>query len=443
MVRFIGSMLVVYSLTAVAAHGQSQATVTHAPPAQPVITRSSADDVSAAAARAETSPAKREVAPQNVSGTVGEVILDGINYAPVASMGVLLHATTASTPGVGAWLGGTTGSFTVFSSSAAQLFRVNGVGDTTVGVISAPSKFAVLETRDTGFASYVLHDVLIEANSNQWDHGAGVTSVQNVNAGVSSGGAAVGTYSAGLKGGAGTGYRSVGVHALGGISSDGSGTLAQGYGVYVDVFQGGGAVSEAYGVYVNDLNATTGYGVYQQGANDKNFFRGMVGIGLIPAHPLHVNGDGKITGNLTVDGNIGAKFQDVAEWVPSNADLAPGTVVILDPTASNQVMASGRSYDTTVAGVVSAQPGLILGEAGDAKEQIATTGRVKVRVDASAAPIRIGDLLVTSSRPGTAMRSQPIDVGGAAIHRPGTIIGKALEPLAAGQGEILVLLSLQ
>jgi hypothetical protein len=29
------------------------------------------------------------------------------------------------------------------------------------------------------------------------------------------------------------------------------------------------------------------------------------------------------------------------------------------------------------------------------------------------------------------------------MHRPGTLIGKALEPLSEGEGEILVLLSLQ
>jgi len=34
-------------------------------------------------------------------------------------------------------------------------------------------------------------------------------------------------------------------------------------------------------------------------------------------------------------------------------------------------------------------------------------------------------------------------IGGARIHRPGTLIGKALEPLDKGTGEILVLLSLQ
>jgi hypothetical protein len=74
---------------------------------------------------------------------------------------------------------------------------------------------------------------------------------------------------------------------------------------------------------------------------------------------------------------------------------------------------------------------------------VATTGRVRVKVDATSAPIRVGDLLVTSDKEGSAMRSQPLDLGGTPIHRPGTLIGKALEPLAKGVGEILVLLSLQ
>jgi hypothetical protein len=42
-----------------------------------------------------------------------------------------------------------------------------------------------------------------------------------------------------------------------------------------------------------------------------------------------------------------------------------------------------------------------------------------------------------------AMRSEPVDLGGVKLHRPGTLIGKALEPLESGTGEILVLLSLQ
>jgi hypothetical protein len=118
-------------------------------------------------------------------------------------------------------------------------------------------------------------------------------------------------------------------------------------------------------------------------------------------------------------------------------------VVILDTNVGNGVVASSSAYDTMVAGVVSAQPGIILGEEGTAKEQIATTGRVRVKVDATAAPIQVGDILVTSDKSGYAMKSLPIDINGRKFHQPGTIVGKALEALADGEGEILVLLSLQ
>lgn len=156
-------------------------------------------------------------------------------------------------------------------------------------------------------------------------------------------------------------------------------------------------------------------------------------------------GGGNFTfpGDVVVNGNIAAKYQDVAEWVPAAHALPAATVVVLNPLKSNQVRASSQAYDTRVAGVVSAQPGLILGERGADKVMVATTGRVKVKVDARRAPIHIGDLLVTSDQEGVAMKSEPLNVGGAQLHRPGTLIGKALEPLESGVGEILVLLSLQ
>ncbi|HET8782389.1 MAG TPA: hypothetical protein VFM63_08225 [Pyrinomonadaceae bacterium] len=170
---------------------------------------------------------------------------------------------------------------------------------------------------------------------------------------------------------------------------------------------------------------------------------GNVGIGTNnPTTKLHVVGDGNITGTLTA-GTFTAKYQDIAEWVPSSQELAAGTVVVLDSTKANNVVASHQAYDTHVAGVITAQPGLTLGESGDGRVLVATTGRVKVKVSAANGPIQIGDLLVTSDVQGIAVKSIPVEIGGIRLHRPGTLIGKALESLASGTGEILVLLSLQ
>jgi len=165
---------------------------------------------------------------------------------------------------------------------------------------------------------------------------------------------------------------------------------------------------------------------------------GNVGIGTTsPQAKLDV------AGNINVSGNISAKYQDLDEWVPSSEKIQSGYVVIVDPKQSGNVLPSSEAYDTRVAGVVSETPGIVLGEGGSNKVKVATVGRVKVRVDATHNPIQIGDLLVTSGSAGTAMKSEPVDVGGIKLHRPGTLIGKALEPLDSGVGVITVLLSLQ
>jgi hypothetical protein len=148
-------------------------------------------------------------------------------------------------------------------------------------------------------------------------------------------------------------------------------------------------------------------------------------------------------GDVTVDGNISARYEDVAEWVPVSEPMEAGTVVVLNVSKVNEVMPSSEPYDTRIAGVVSPQPGLVLGVEAPNKAKIATTGRVRVRVDATRRPIRIGDLLVTSGSRGRAMVSEPVELSGRKFHQPGTVIGKALEPLPGGEGEILVLLSLQ
>jgi hypothetical protein len=203
------------------------------------------------------------------------------------------------------------------------------------------------------------------------------------------------------------------------------------------------------GVYLGVLDGQTSLRVMNQEAGNIELFTsganrvtvtaaGNVGIGTVaPTAQLHV------TGNAVIDGNIAAKYQDIAEWVDSDAPIEPGSVVIVDPKRNNAVMPGSRAYDARVIGAVSPQPGLILGERGPNKVMVAQSGRVRVKVDTANGPIRIGDLLVTSARPGYAMRSRPVKVGDTYMHRPGTVLGKALEPLAKGTGDILVLLTLQ
>jgi hypothetical protein len=96
-------------------------------------------------------------------------------------------------------------------------------------------------------------------------------------------------------------------------------------------------------------------------------------------------------------------------------------IVSLDVQRRNAVTAAARPYNTHIAGVVSAQPGVILGQGGAGKVMATTTGRVKVKVEAGRRGIRIGDLLVASGRPGVAMRSQPVRVRGTLMHRPGRL----------------------
>jgi hypothetical protein len=68
---------------------------------------------------------------------------------------------------------------------------------------------------------------------------------------------------------------------------------------------------------------------------------------------------------------------------------------------------------------------------------IALVGKAHCKVDAELSPIEVGDLLTTSAKPGYAMKaSDPLKAFGA-------VIGKALRPLATGEGLIPVLVCLQ
>jgi hypothetical protein len=144
------------------------------------------------------------------------------------------------------------------------------------------------------------------------------------------------------------------------------------------------------------------------------------------------------------DGAIGCLqtgAADVAERIDSSERLTPGDVVEIDPARPDHFRLARTALSTLVAGVISTRPGVVMGvdgraldgdDSSDDRPALALVGRVPVKVTAAGGPIAIGDLLVASNVPGRAMR---------AVDPPaGTVIGKALGPLASGTGVILALI---
>jgi hypothetical protein len=194
--------------------------------------------------------------------------------------------------------------------------------------------------------------------------------------------------------------------------------------------------------YTQYFRTSEQFSWYKGGVHANN--RGDAGGGTT-LMTLDVNGNLILTGAvsttvLTIRGGA-----DVAEpfAMTQPAELEPGAVVVIDENHAGRLKLSTAAYDTKVAGIISGaggvRPGLRLQQDGvlEGDHHVALSGRAFVKADASAGPIRPGDLLTTSANPGHAMKVA--DHGRA----QGAILGKAMTGLDSGTGLVLVLVTLQ
>ncbi len=163
---------------------------------------------------------------------------------------------------------------------------------------------------------------------------------------------------------------------------------------------------------------------------------GNVGIGTDNPgdYKLYVNGNQYLNGNLTLNGNILGPA-DIAEDIEC-LDCESGDVVVIDHEHDRQVKKSTQAYDSAVAGVISEKPSLYIGK-NESKnvKPLALVGQVKCKVTSENGSIKRGSLLVTSSKPGYAMRADLDKI------KPGMLIGKALESLEEAEGKVSILIT--
>lgn len=206
-------------------------------------------------------------------------------------------------------------------------------------------------------------------------------------------------------------------------------------------------------------NTSTNYGFgmgYRQGlpgiAAYGPFIYGYEGGALGAVGPTVIALSWDAAGNVNVSNNLstatlsirgGADLAEPFNITPAAEAVPEGSVLVIDEENPGKLKLSHHPYDRHVAGVISGangiNPGIQMQQQGliEGGRNVALTGRVYVRADASNGAIKPGDLLTTSATPGHAMKVTRHSKA------QGAILGKAMTGLEAGRGMVLVLVSLQ
>lgn len=156
---------------------------------------------------------------------------------------------------------------------------------------------------------------------------------------------------------------------------------------------------------------------------------------------FRVGGDGHVHATSYDVG--GADFAESMIAAGGRSQYQPGDLMAIDRNGNRSLTLTSEPYSTSVAGIYSTKPGVLASPYAiddprvKSEVPLAVVGIVPCKVTAENGPIQAGDLLVTSSTPGHAMKGTDRN------RMLGALVGKALEPLSGDKGVIQVLVMMQ
>jgi len=139
----------------------------------------------------------------------------------------------------------------------------------------------------------------------------------------------------------------------------------------------------------------------------------------------------------------GADVAEAFDVEGSISEYETGDILVISTNSDRTVERSSKPYSTLVAGVYATRPGVLLTEEhidSDISDKVpmGVIGVIPTKVCLEGGKIKRGDLLVTSSKSGTAMKANPKKV------KIGQVIGKALQDYNQdGTGKIQVLVNIK
>lgn len=174
------------------------------------------------------------------------------------------------------------------------------------------------------------------------------------------------------------------------------------------------------GAYIETNGSDSGLVITQLGSSGaRDFFKCFDATFNVKARLAY-------NGNLYLDGSVSSPAGDIAESFVCDEDpntFGAGDVLALQPAGEageGKVGFAAQAYSPHVLGVYPTKPAMRLRAELEHAIPVGLVGVIPTRVCDEGGMIRIGDLLVTSSTPGHAMKADPDRI------KPGMILGRAM-----------------